>query len=353
LAALLIAGRIALPSLVQSQVNRSLNRIQGFVGHVDGIHMAIWRGAYVLRGVRILKKQGSETDPFFSARSIEFSIAGRELIHGKFVGDIVIDDGRVNFLKAATPESSQLNVDRGWRDVVRSIFPIDIMRLEIKNGRIHYLDRTAKPVVDVYVENLQFVATGLRNRPSTKAEEFPAHFKLTGDSIGEGKLSVSADGDPLAADPHFEVHGQIENVSLPALNPFLKAYAGVQMNAGSFKLYGEMAARDGRFDGYVKPFFIHVKFTDITQFDAPLPQKVWQALASGLVLLFKNKPEDELATRIPFSGETGRTQVGMWKTVTSMLHNGFIHALPAALEHTVKSGDVPPAKGGAASVTHS
>ncbi len=343
LAALLGAARIALPSFLRSQINARLNRVPGYAGHVDGVHVALWRGAYALRGVQIVKEQGSEIDPLFSARVIDFSLAWRELIHGKVLSDIRIDDVRVNFVRAATPEASQLEVDRTWQDVVSDIFPIEITRVVINNGLVHYLDRTANPAVDVFVEHLQFGATGLRNRPSNSVERFPAHIRLTGDLIGGGRLSVWADAEPLAPQPHFEVHGQIEHVSLPALNPFLKAYGGVEVDSGDFKLYAEMAARDGRFEGYAKPFFIHVKFADFTEPGRSTSERIWQAVASGLVLILKNKAQDELATRIPFSGQFGRTHVGVWKTITSMLHNGFIHALPAAIEHSVKSDALKPA----------
>jgi len=117
----------------------------------------------------------------------------------------------------------------------------------------------------------------------------------------------------------------------------------VEVDAGNFKLYAEMAARDGRFEGYVKPFFIHVKFTDLTQSGRSVPERMWQAAASVMVTFLKNKSQDELATRIPFSGEFGHTEVGTWKTITSMLHNGFIHALPDALEHSVNSDALKPA----------
>jgi uncharacterized protein YhdP len=340
-----VGVRVILPSVLRSQINDRLSRIEGYDGHVDHVHVALWRGAYALRDVRIVRKNGSQTEPFFSAANIDFSLAWRRLFHGQIVADIRIEEARINFLKTATPETSQLEVDSSWQQVVKDIFPIDITKLEIVNGRIHYLDRTADPVVDVFVENLQFVGFGLRNRPAKTAEEFPAHLKLTGNSIGGGQLSVWADADILADQPHFEVHGQIEKVSLPALNPFLKAYGGVQVESGEFKFYAEMAARDGRFQGYVKPFFVHMKFTDLTAPHQSLPERLWEAVASGLVKLFKNKPQDQLATRIPFSGEFGHTNVDTWKTFTSMLHNGFIHALPATLEHSAKASAVPPAAG--------
>jgi len=336
----LIAGRIALPFVLKSAINGRLNQIPGYAGQVAKVHVAVWRGAYDLRDVEIVKRQGSKTVPLFAAKAVDFSVAWRELFHGKFVGDITVEEGRVNFVRTATPETSQLEVDKRWQDAIEAIFPIEITHLTIIDGRVRYIDRTSNPVVDESVENIQGVATGLRNHPKKNAGEFPAHMRLTGTSTGGGRLSASADAEPLADHPHFEMRLKLEKVSLPALNPFLRSFAGVDVSAGTLKFYMEIAARDGRFEGYAKPFFTGVKFTNLTEGSKPVTQRVWQALASGLVELLKNKPENELSTRIPFSGEFGRTDVGIWATITSMLHNGFINALVPSLEHNVKSATI-------------
>jgi hypothetical protein len=341
---LLIAARIALPFVLRSAINERLNQIPGYAGHIEKIHVALWRGAYELRGIKIIKKQGSKTEPYFSAQAVEFSLAWRELIRGKFVSDITIEEGRINFIKAATAAASQLEVDRRWQDVIKDIFPVDLTYLKVVDGRIHYTDQTANPVFEAYIEHMQGLATGLRNRSEKNDGEFPAHMNLKGDTIGGGVISAAADAEPLADHPHFEMRLKLENVSLPELNSILRSRGGVDVSAGTFKFYMEMAARGGRFEGYVKPFFSNVKFTDITDGDKPISQRAWQAVASGLVAVLKNKSRDELATRIPFSGEFGHTDVGVWPTITSMLHNGFIHPLTPAIEHSVKSDAIPPPK---------
>ncbi len=151
-----------------------------------------------------------------------------------------------------------------------------------------------------------------------------------------------AGGEPLADKAHFELLMRLERVSLPALNRFLRAYGNVDVKSGDFQLYVEVAAHNGRFEGYAKPFFTRVEFTDFDTKGKTVVQKIWQLAVSGLVKLFKNKERDQLATRIPFAGEFGSTTVGVWATITSMLHNGFIKALPTALEHSVKADKIPP-----------
>jgi len=283
------------------------------------------------------------TAPFFAAREIDFALAWRELFHGKFVSDIELEGAELNFVKAASPEQSQLEADRRWQSVLQDVFPIDITHLKINDGRLHYVDRTADPVVDLFIDHMDTLATGLRNRPADDGKKFPASLFVEGDSIGHGRLFITAQGEPLAAQPHFELLLRLEKVSLPALNQFLRAYGNVDVKAGDFQLYVEVAARDGRFEGYAKPFFTKVEFTDLSAEGKSVVQKIWQLVVSGLVKLFKNKERDQLATRIPFAGEFGRTDVGVWATISSMLHHGFVRALPTALEHSVNADAIPPA----------
>src|SRR5579885_3365537 len=226
----LVAARAALPFVLRGAINRRLDRIPGYQGRVEDVHVALWRGAYVLSGVEIVKRNGSRSRPFFSAREIDFWLAWRELLHRRILANITVDQASVNFVKAGQPpspsaskaggpspprEESQLDADRRWQDTVKSIFPLDITYVKITDSRVHYVDEAANPKVDIYINNLQALATGLRNRPEdTPAKKFPASLTLDGDSIGHGHLQVTCQAEPLAPQPHFELALRLENVSL-------------------------------------------------------------------------------------------------------------------------------------------
>ena len=75
--------------------------------------------------------------------------------------------------------------------------------------------------------------------------------------------------------------------------------------------------------------------------DKNIGQRLWERLVSGLSTLVKNKPRDQVATRIPFSGEFGQTDVGVLATIGNLLRHGFGRALSERLEGQVfaPSGD--------------
>jgi uncharacterized protein YhdP len=345
--AVLVCARVFAPSVVQRSINRRLNRIPGYAGQVDHIHLQIWRGAYELDGVKIVKRDGKVQEPFFKAKEIDFSVAWRELFHRRFVSDIYVEDAHLVFQRGATEATSQLSADRRWQDVIHDIFPIDITHLEIKGGSIRFIDTTREPNVNVAVENVEVLATGLRNRPSDNNEEYPAKIDVSGKSIGEGHLRLFVKLEPLADQPHFESNAELTKVALPALNNFLKAYAGVEVSQGHFELFGQMAMKNGHYEGYVKPFLDHVDFTSPNPKDEDLGRRIWQGLVAAISELFKNGKTKQIGTRIPFSGDTKNFDVGTARAIANGLHQGFIKALPHGFEGTThpddKSSKLPPA----------
>jgi hypothetical protein len=333
---LLVAARIALPFVLRDAINRRLDRIPDYAGHVDDIGVHFWRGAYSLHGLEIVKRNGQVREPFVSARDIDFSLAWRELFRGKVVSDIYADGAKLNFVKGPDAGASQLAADRRWQDVINDIFPIDINLLKITEGQLRFVNTASQPRVDVRVAHAIVFATGLRNRPSNPGETYPALIAVEGESIGGGKLKIVMHAEPLAAKPHFYLKLQLEDVSLPALNEFLRAYGGVDVSAGAFKAYVEMAARDGHYNGYFKPFFQHVDFKDLPGEHKPLRQEIWEGLVSLMAKIFRNSNRDSVATRMPFSGEIDQLNVGTWETFVNLVRHGFIRALSEKLDSSSK-----------------
>ncbi len=334
LVALAVIARLLAPGYVHRAINRRLNEIPGYSGHVGGINLQIWRGAYRIDDIEIVRRNGTVREPFFAAKTIDFSIAWRELFRRQFVSDIYITDGRLVFLRGPTDESSQLNVDRRWQDVINDIFPINIAHLEIRGGIIRYVDTTMNPPIDVAVRDMEVVATGLRNRPSANGEVFPAKIDISGRSIGDGELRLNAKLEPLADQAHFEIAVELRKVSLPAINDLLRAYVGIDVSRGQFDVFGQMAMQKGHYEGYVKPFLNHVDFKNRDDMDKNFGERLWKGVVVAVIKLFENSDTKQLATRIPFSGDAKGMDVLTLRTIINGLRNGFVKAIPHAFEGT-------------------
>ncbi len=344
--AALAVGRLLAPAYVQRAINRRLNQIPGYAGNVAHVQLQLWRGAYRIDDIQIVKRDGKVREPFFKAKRIDFSIAWRELFHRKLVSDIYVEDAHLVFQHGATEETSQLTADRRWQDVIVDIFPIDITHFEIKGGAIRFIDTSRQPNVDIAVEDVKVLATGLRNRPSENGEAFPAKIDVSGRSIGGGQLRLFAKLEPLADQAHFQLNGELTKVELPALNNFLKAFAGIEVSKGQFELFGQIATQKGHYEGYVKPFLDHVDFTRPESDDKSVGEQVWQNVVAAVSELFKNRVTKQIGTRIPFSGDAQKFNVSTLRAIANGLHQGFIKALPHGFEGTThpddKSSTLPP-----------
>src|SRR5688572_28556783 len=342
IALILIAARIALPYYVKDKVNERLASIPGYSGGVQDIGIALIRGAYAMDGVAIYKVDGASRQPFFKARYIDFSIAWRELFRGKVVSDILARDVELNFVAAGTKEESQKDVDKRWQEVVKDLFPLDITHFELNNATVRYKDLTRQPNVDVFIRNMKLVATGLRNRPEEGGDEFPAEITVQGETLGGGKVNLFVEAEPLATYPHFHLSAKVEDVNLPDLNESLKAIANVDVGRGTFKLAAEMAGKDGGFQGYVKPFFEDLDFNNLDDKKKNVFSRVWENIVGGLAWLVKNKPRDQVGTRIPFQGRFGDPQVGLWATISNLFRHGFVRAFNPTIEGSLNPKNVLP-----------
>jgi hypothetical protein len=342
-AAVLLAGRVALPLAVRRVMNGRLERIPGYTGHVDQVGIHLWRGAYSLHGFSILRENGRVSEPFFLARDIDISLAWRELWHRRIVSDIRVDRGQLNFVQGPSEEASQTDLDRRWQEVIQDIFPIDITHLEITDGLLRYVNHARQPKVDLFVTHMRATATGLRNRPDEAgAGEFPARITVAGDSLGAGKLELLLVAEPLAEQPHFHLSLKLDDVNLPALNESLRAYASVDVGRGTFRLVGEMAGRDGGFQGYVKPFFEDLDFHNIGDRDKGLGALIWERLVAAFAWVVKDKSRDQVATRIPFEGKFGDAKIGLFATIANLFRHGFIRAFNPTVEDSVHADNILP-----------
>lgn len=343
--AILVIARLCAPVALKWAINRRLNEIPSYSGHVDSVHLGLWRGAYRMAGLKITKSNGRVPEPFIAADSIDFSIYWRDLLRGRFVSQIYIKNIELNFHRGTSDEESQLNADRRWQGVVHDLFPIDITFLDVEGGVLRFVDSRQTPKVDIEIRDLRITATGLRNRMGDDNEPYPARVQVAGNTIGGGEIHLLAKIEPLADRAHFEVNLELTKVALPALNDFLHEYAGVKVAQGRFEFFFQMAMHNGHYVGYAKPFFNDLRFEDSNL--KSLGEEIWTKVVAAIAEFAKNGKTKQIATRIPFSGDNGGLDVHTWKSIENGLHHGFVKALSQGFEGSANPDKVAaPGPGG-------
>jgi hypothetical protein len=329
---LLVVARLTLPHLLKTAINQRLESIPSYTGHVNEVGVSLIRGAYTMNGVELKKRDVDGTRPFLAVEAIDFSLVWRELLRGRIVSEIHATRPRLNFVQGATRETSQLDFDRRWQDVINDLFPIEITHFEVTEGELHFVAPERDPPVDIFVRDLKVVVRGLRNRPDLNRGDAVATILVEGVTPGNGQLALSSELEPLAPRPRFHLKLKIDKLSLPAVNQFLLAYGNVDVSAGEFTGYLEMVARDDHYQGYFKPFFENLQFKSASDADKSIFVRVWEKMVAALAQVVKNRDTEQVALRIPFEGDFGATRVETWESIKALFRNGFIQALAEGLD---------------------
>lgn len=340
---LLIVIRLILPRVLLHYANKSLAGLQGYYGHINDIDLSLYRGAYQIDNIYINRVDSTTSDqtPFIKSEKIDLSIEWSALFDGRVVGELIFLNPVLIFTKDKAEPADVQKDTTDFKKVLKDLMPLKINRFEIQNGQVHYIDESTKPVVDVQVNQLSVIATNLSSVKDTAL--LPATINAVG-NVYKGSLVLNVRLDPLADDPTFDLDAEIKNTSLPEFNDFFKAYGKIDVNQGIFGLYTEIAAKDRKFTGYVKPVIKNLDVLGPEDKQDNFFRKAWEGVAGAVGEVLENQKKDQVATKIPIEGSFDETTVGVWYAVTTVLRNAFIQALYPSLDYQISIGSVEAAE---------
>ncbi len=337
-AVVVLAVRLILPYWLLGYVNKQLSSIKGYYGHVTDIDLALLRGAYVVESIYINRMDSvtKEQTPVFAAPVVDISIEWNSLFKGRIVSEMDFYSPSLRFTENKA-ELEQMEKDTNdFRQMLRAFTPLKVNRFEIFDGKLGYLDNTVTPVVDVELDNAHVLAKNLSNVLDTAL--LPASVIADADVYG-GKLDFNMRIDALADHPTYDMNAEIKNANLVQLNDFFKAYADFDINKGSLGVALELAAKDRKFIGYIKPVIEDLDVVGPEDRKDSFFKKIWEGIVGVAGDVLENK-DDQIATKIPIAGEFGDTTVGVWYAVLTALRNGLIHAIYPSLDNQVTIGSV-------------
>jgi hypothetical protein len=318
---LVVALRVALPFLVQWYVNKTLDEMPDYDGRIGEVDIKLWRGAYEIEDIEIIKTTGKVPEPFFSCKRMELSVEWKALFQGAFVGEIFFQSPIITFVQGPTEATTQVGVDKPWLDVIDKLFPLDINRFEVAQGIVRYRDFHSTPKVNLEIDRIEMLATNLTNS-----------LKLSKTLVAKIDISARVFKE---SDLKSDVDLKVAPFPLVQLNDFTKAYAGFDFERGTMELAMELAANDGNLKGYVKPLMDNAAILNLRK-DASNPLAlVWESLVGGLSRIFRNQPHNRFATKIPIEGTFKDPKIGIWPTIGNVLKNGFVRAFEGDLENTI------------------
>jgi hypothetical protein len=335
-----VVARLILPYAVLRYANKTLSEMDVYYGHVEDIDIALIRGAYQIDSIYINKVDSitKKQTPFFSASEIDLSVEWKALFHGSLVGEFVFEKPRIDFTKDKVEPKDVRDDSSSFKQLKEDFMPLQVNRCEINDGVIRYRDPFSNPKVDISLTRLYATALNLRNSYDSTAL-LPATITANA-KVYEGSLDFSMKLNPLAEEPTFDMNSDLKNTNLVLLNDFFQAYAKVDVNKGSFGMYTEVAAKEGRFTGYVKPVIKDLDVLGKEDRNDNVFRKMWEGITGFAGEVFENQPKDQVATKIPFEGRLDNPQADVWETVINVLENAFIRAIQPSIDHEINIASV-------------
>lgn len=339
LVVVLVAARLALPYAVKDYANRKLAALEAYEGHVGDIDIHLWRGAYSIDDIVIVKKGAARPVPFFRASRANLSVEWRSLLRGSVVATATFLSPELNLVQARNDKESQLGDEEDWHARLEEMFPFRFNTVQVSNGTVRFLAPGIQTQDAITARRVNGHVSNLTNVIETGKETF-ADFRIEAQVLDGAPAYVAGSIDAFAKQPTFDVNMEVKKVQLPKVNPWLREYIKADAEAGKFELYMEMAAADGKFKGYAKPIL-----EDVDMYRSGEPEKnplkrVWEGFLDFAANVLENKDADQVAARIPFTGTLEDPKTNLFATIASVLRNAFVSAFARSLEGSITLRDV-------------
>jgi hypothetical protein len=332
---ILIVFRILLPYIVLHYANKTLAEVPGYYGHIKDIDISLYRGAYQIDSIYLDKvdaRTKRHTD-FFKARNIDLSIEWKALFKGSLVGELDFNSPKLIFTKNKTEISDVKKDTADFRKLLKDFMPLRINRFQVNNGSIHYVDATTKPKVDIALRQTYILAQNLTNATDSKTK-LPSSVVARAKAYG-GTVTFNMKLDALAERATFDMNAEVKNTNLVLLNDFLQAYGKFDVNKGTFGLFTEFAALDGKYKGYVKPILKDLDIVGAEDRGDSFLRRIWEGLIGGVGKVIENPKKDQVATKIPIEGDFSGSDADVTQAIWGVLRNAFVQALMPSIDHQI------------------
>lgn len=327
----LIALRIALPGILLVQANKFLADFSpAYSLHMDDLDFSLWRGAYRFEGLKGETKANGQK--FFEAEVIDVSVAWRELIRLRLLTDIEIHKPTVILTREAYDAVTASDADpkKDADKVASRLFPLRIERVTVDQGNLQLAEIVNLPEAE------RWRITGVRGRISnlTSTKRSPYTFlSAEGKIMDTSDVHVVAKASTQIKPVPWEAELELRHFDLVRANPWLKRWVPLTFTSGKADLYGEALSKDGRIDGYVKPFFSDVKVLSRREHYLGLKHFGIEVVAAFANRFLRTPSDKTVASDIDFeydSADGFRWKKGV--ALTAALENGFGRPLAPGIE---------------------
>ena len=337
----LIIIRLLLPSIIKEVINTKLAKLDGYSGSVEDVNLFLYKGGMNIINFNLIKN-GSYEEKLLEIKNIDLSIEWKSVLNGDLVAEVYFEEPIINLVqeKVSTQAEAKNNFEgvekAGITEVFSNFSPIKINTLGIKNSKIKYTEQNEEPIFDIFFQNLNAKVTNITNSLDL-SETKVANYELDALLQGHSATYLKGTFDPFDTNLTFDIDFKFEDLKLVSLNGFLQEYMNVDAEKGTFQLYTEIKSESGEAIGYIKPLINDSKFLSLQKGDSEdgILQKLYEGAVGGMSKLIQNPSEQQIGSKIEFTGSLDNPKLKTIKGIISLLKNALIDALEPEIEYTL------------------
>src|SRR5262245_34607553 len=175
--------------MVRDYVNGRLAALDHYSGSVADVDIGLWRGAYSVDAIEIVKTGAGRRTPFFKSDRVDFSVEWHSLIHGALVSEAQFYAPQLNLVQARSDEKSQMGKEEHWLARLEELFPFRFNTIEVHDGVVTFLAPGIQARDALTARGVNGVVTNLTNVVDVERKAF-AQFDFDGTVLGESPVTL-------------------------------------------------------------------------------------------------------------------------------------------------------------------
>ncbi|HEY7886422.1 MAG TPA: hypothetical protein VIC08_15855, partial [Cellvibrionaceae bacterium] len=160
--AALLVLRLSAPMMIEYYLNEHrLVDLGDYTGEVADVDLALWRGAYRLKGLHLQKSTGVQRVDFLQVPVADISLSWRTLFKGDIRADLHLQQPELNFVDGEAASEQQSGSGLMWKS--DGIIDFVFEKITIRGGTLAFRNFTSEPPVNLQATNVDLTVTNLTN----------------------------------------------------------------------------------------------------------------------------------------------------------------------------------------------
>lgn len=289
----LVAGRLAAPSIVKKVVTKSLHELpDGYVGEIESVDMRMLSAEVAMLGLRIVKQNGLVPVPFMQAKEL---VLGTVMDSWKPRTTLRMVEPNVSYVDASSEAKKQTGPSFDLKKLQKQL-PFELIRVVIENGQMHFRKYETKPDLDAYATGVNVTWDKLVGCLPPGSSSCRSELKGEGTVLKTGKLNLKGAFD-RSPDVRFHVDAALRNLRAASLSPLLKEYAKVDIQKGEVDLDARYDRRGKSHSALITPRLSDIEVVGSDTKDTRFFRELGLAAAAGYFERKKGKKAIKFVSR--------------------------------------------------------